>query len=61
MCICVFVPELTKSQPKPIDLARINRAKSESPDMEADALAMVLAVMAEDVDVDQAVDMVIVI
>jgi hypothetical protein len=29
--------------------------------MEADALAMVLAVMAEDVDVDQAVDMVTVI
>jgi hypothetical protein len=29
--------------------------------MEADTLAMVLAVMAEDVDVDQAVDMVIVI
>ena len=50
--------------PKPIDQSRIDRAKSESPDLEADVVAVVVAIMAAmaaDADVVQDVGVVMVI
>jgi hypothetical protein len=50
--------------PKPIDQSRIDRAKSESPDLEADVVAVVVAIMAAmaaDADVVQDVGVVMTI